>query len=204
MQHTRSTPETLTAAETARLLAETARSADDARDHLLFSMALGTGLRISELCALNVGDVKNGKGAKGLVELRAETTKRHKGGTIALPERLRRKVASFFAWKAERGESLAPNAPLFCSQHRALAGARLSSNGARDIFGRWQARLGFDRHVNFHMLRHTFATNLVRSNPRGGLRTVQLALRHSSSASTEVYTHPSTDDLLEAVQRVPC
>ena len=47
-------PETMTAAEQAALLRATAEAP---RDHLVYSMALGTGLRLSELLGLNVGDV---------------------------------------------------------------------------------------------------------------------------------------------------
>jgi integrase len=49
-------PETMTTAEQARLLRVTGRHPYP-RDHVLFSMALGTGLRLSELLGLNVGDV---------------------------------------------------------------------------------------------------------------------------------------------------
>jgi integrase/recombinase XerC len=47
-------PETMTAAEQAAILAATQ---DAPRDHVLYSMALGTGLRLNELLGLNVGDV---------------------------------------------------------------------------------------------------------------------------------------------------
>ena len=53
-------PETMTAAEQAALLWATA---EEPRDHVLYSMALGTGLRLSELVGLNVGDVSpDGRG----------------------------------------------------------------------------------------------------------------------------------------------
>jgi integrase len=104
MRHTNPAPKTLTGQEQLRLLRETVRRPEDLRDHILFAMALGTGLRVSELVALNVGDVRNGKGAKGLVTLRPETTKGNKGGEIALPERLRRKVSRFLKWKQDRRE----------------------------------------------------------------------------------------------------
>ena len=51
-------PETMTAAEQAALLRATASAP---RDHVLYSMALGTGLRLSELLGLNVGGVSGGR-----------------------------------------------------------------------------------------------------------------------------------------------
>ena len=102
MRHTQRAPTTLTDAEARALLDATGRADDDFRDHLLVSVALGTGLRVSEVVGLNVGDVRNGKGAKGLWTLRPEATKGNVGGTVALPDKLRRKVSRLLAWKGER------------------------------------------------------------------------------------------------------
>ena len=60
----RTTPKVLTDDEVRRLLAATSRSERDLRDHVLLTLALTTGLRVSELVALDVADVKNGKGVK--------------------------------------------------------------------------------------------------------------------------------------------
>ena len=57
-------PETMTVKEQARLLQETAAHSDP-RDHILYSMALGTGLRLRELLGLDVGDVSpNGRAVR--------------------------------------------------------------------------------------------------------------------------------------------
>ena len=78
-----------------------------------------------------------------------------------------------------------------------------ASDIAQETFARALAHIGDDVHsVASWLLK--IATNLVRANPRGGLRTVQLALRHSSLAMTEIYMHPSTDDLIAGVQGLPC
>ena len=206
MRHTSPAPKTLTEQEQLTLLRETTRSVDDFRDHMLFALALGTGLRVSELVALDIGDVRNGKGTKGLITLRPETTKGNKGGEVALPERLRRKLGRFLKWKAERGESMEPKAPLFCSRgggrSRAKKGARLSKAAAQASFRAWQERFGFDRRCTFHQLRHSFCTNLWRAT--GDIRLVQRAARHSSPVVTSIYAVPSTQDLVNAVQDLPC
>ena len=206
MRHTSQAPKTLTDQEQIKLLRETARRPEDLRDHLLFALALGTGLRVSELVALNVGDVKNGKGTRGLFELRPETAKGNKGGEVALPERLRRKLGRYLTWKAERGESLQPEAPLFCSRgggrSRSKSGTRLSRRTAQATFKAWQERLGFDRSCTFHQLRHSYCTNLWRAT--GDIRLVQKAARHSSPTVTAIYAVPGTEDLVRAVQDLPC
>ena len=112
MRHLSRTPDTLTVAESKALLEATGRGDGDLRDHIIFSIALGTGLRVSEISALNIADVANGRGAKGVWTLRPETTKGGRGGTVALPDRLRRKVSRFLTWKVAQGELVTPDAPL--------------------------------------------------------------------------------------------
>jgi integrase len=108
-------PQTLTEAEQRRLRRATAANP---RDHLIFSMALGTGLRLAELVGLDVGDVFFPGGApKGRVRLRREIAKRHRAGDVFLPDALGPKMRRFWRYKRLRRESLAPEAPLFCS-HR--------------------------------------------------------------------------------------
>ena len=194
------TPKTLTDDEVRRVLAASGRGDDDLRDHVLLLLAVSTGLRVSELVALDVGDLKNGKGVKTVVTLRPETTKGHREGEVVLPEKVRRKVVSFLAWKAQRGEALDDQAPLFASRgggrSGARSGSRLSVRSAEHIFSSWQTRAGLDRRLNFHALRHTFATRLLRETRN--LRLVQVACRHSSPTTTAIYTHPSVNDRLVA------
>ena len=206
MRHSQRAPTTLTDAETTMLLQATGRADGDYRDHMIISIALGTGLRVSEIVGLNVGDVKNGKGARGLWVLRPETTKGNVGGTVPLPERLRRKVSKFLGWKAEVGERLDDDAPVFVSRGGGRGGkrggGRLSVRTTQAVFTRWQVRCGFDRRVNFHCLRHTCATNLWRAT--GDIRLVQRIMRHASTQTTAIYTHPTDEDVLRAVQTLPC
>jgi hypothetical protein len=76
-------PETMTAAEQASLLKTTAVH-DDPRDHVLYSMALGTGLRLRELLGLNVSEVSpDGRQVRRRVVLDTTTTKgRPKRGSV--------------------------------------------------------------------------------------------------------------------------
>src|SRR5258706_9497408 len=88
-------PETMTAAEQARLLKVTAAH-DDPRDHVLYSMALGTGPRLRELLGLNVGDVSpDGREVRHRVVLHPATTKGGRKGEVFLPARLGTKMRRF-------------------------------------------------------------------------------------------------------------
>jgi site-specific recombinase XerC len=64
-----------------------------------------------------------------------------------------------------------------------------------EVIGR--AALGMK--VTPHMLRHTFATRLLKVT---NIRAVQQALGHASLNTTQIYTHPTTDELREAVDAV--
>jgi integrase len=202
MRSPASTPKTLADSEVRQVLVATGRAEADLRDHLLLLVAVSTGLRVSELVALNIGDVRNGKGVRSVVTLRAATTKGKKGGEVVLPEKVRRKVAAFLGWKRDRGELLDDEAPLFVSRGGGRAGAtsgsRLSVRSAERVFEVWQKRAGLDRRLNFHGLRHTFATRLLRETRN--LRLVQVACRHSSPNTTAIYTHPSVNDRVKAAE----
>jgi site-specific recombinase XerC len=189
-------PETMTAAEQAALLRATK---DAPRDHVLYSMALGTGLRLSELLGLNVGDVSpDGREVRMRVTLDPATTKGGRRGEVFLPARLIPKLRAFLACKAAHGESLDGDAPLFVSGQ----GRRLSPRAAQWRFAWWQRRAGFDRHYGFHQMRHSAVTNVYRATR--DLFLAQRFARHASPLTTIVYTHPADEELYEGVRDLPC
>ena len=81
-------------------------------------------------------------------------------------------------------------------------GRRLSLRQVRHGFTVWQDRAGFERRVTFHMLRHSAVTNLYALTK--DIRLTQRFARHRSLVTTMVYTHPSEDDLVRAVEGLRC
>ena len=125
--------------EQAKLLKVTGEHARGFRDHVLFALALGTGLREHEVLALDVGDItEDGSTVKRRITLRVfkRCTDRPAPQEIFLPDALHYKLGRLLAWKKRRGESLAPDAPLFVSRES----NRLSLRMARTAFRRWQQR----------------------------------------------------------------
>jgi site-specific recombinase XerC len=191
-------PETMTEAEQAQLLRVTAAH-DDPRDHVLYSVALGTGLRLRELLGLNVGDVSpDGRQVRRRVVLDPATTKGGRRGEVFLPARLQTKLRRFLAWKRSAGQPMSQDDPLFLSAQ----GRRLSPRAAQWRFRWWQERAGFDRGYNFHALRHSAITAVYRAS--GNLFLAQRFARHASPLTTIVYTHPSDDELYEGVRELLC
>src|SRR2546428_11280043 len=106
-------PQTLTQGEQKAILRATNRNL---RDHLIYSLALGTGLRLAEIVGLNVGDVYTPDGRpRNRVRLRAEIAKGGRAGDVFLPDTLVRKLKRFWTCKRRRRESRGPEDPLFCA-----------------------------------------------------------------------------------------
>lgn len=219
VKNTLRTVRTLSALEQRKALETIGEHRDGFRDYVIVSVALGTGLRETELAALDVGDVADviGKGAlevRRRVELRTFAHKgpapkkgraRPKTQRIFLSRVVRKKLAKFLGWKKREGESLAPAAPLFCagySSHAGKRGARIADRSLRHMWRTWQTRAGFKAPLfTFHELRHTFATTLA--NRTKDPRYVQRALRHANLETTKIYMQVTDDDLARALEEQP-
>ena len=189
-------PKTLRKDEQRRLL-RAVRSQGSPRDLALLTMALGTGLRLRELAGLNVGDVcPNGTGVAWKVALDPKITKGRRGGVAYLAPALREELARYLRWKRRAGEPLDTRSPLFLSSYK----RRLSLRRIQVLFREWQWAAGFVSLYNFHALRHTAITNVYRATK--DLYLTQRFARHSSPLTTTVYTHPSDEELYEAVRHV--
>jgi integrase len=93
------------------------------RDHLIVSLALGTGLRLAEIVGLNVGDVFAPDGTPRVrVRVRSAIAKGGRAADVFLPDRLVAKLKRFWRWKRDRGEDVSPGASLFANQ----SGRRIS------------------------------------------------------------------------------
>ena len=189
-------PQTLTTDEQTLILRTTAKHP---RDHLILSMALGTGLRLGEMVGLNVGDVYAPNGTpKTRVRIRREIAKRGRAGDVFLPDRLVPKLRRFWQFKKRRVEELEPDAPLFCAQSR----RRLSRRRVQFLWREWQKKAGFDRLYPFHAIRHTAVTSVYRQTR--DLFLAQRFARHASPLTTVVYTHPSDDEMNARLRGLEC
>lgn len=194
-------PRTFTELERKRLLKVSGEHRAGFRDHVIISLALGTGLREHELLALDLGDVYDTDGlTKRRVRLRVfkRSSAEPAVQEVVLPDLARAKLQKFRAWKQQQGESLAPDAPLFVSR----LGRRLSARQLRHAFGVWQARAGLERRLSFHALRHTACTTVYRATK--DIKVTQRFARHKSIVTTSIYSHPSDEDLVRAVRDLPC
>ena len=174
-------------------------TASNLRDHTIFSMPLGTGLRLAELVGLNVGDVYAPDGTPRVrVRIRPEIAKGGRAADVFLPDRLVTKLKRFRRFKRQRGESLDPGDPLFCNQ----SCRRISKRRVQFAWRTWQKKAGFDRLYPFHCTCHTAVTAVYRATH--DLFLAQRFARHVSPLTTVVYTHPSDEELHGKVRGLAC
>ncbi len=189
-------PPTLTADEQRAILRFTA---GNIRDHVIFSLALGTGLRLGEIVGLNVGDLFAADGTPRVrIRIRAEIAKGGRAGDVFLPDRLLPKLRRFWRLKVRRGEGLEPGDPLFCNQSR----RRISKRRVQYAWRTWQRRAGLDRLYSFHSLRHAAITSVYRMSR--DLFLAQRFARHVSPLTTTVYTHPSDEEMRGRTRQLFC
>jgi integrase/recombinase XerC len=158
------------------------------RDRVVLELLYATGIRVSELCGLDLSDVDDsrrvvrvfGKGAK------------ERSVPYGIPAQ-----QALDAWRRHGRPSLA-------RPHSGTAlllgakGARLQPAVARRLVSGYARALGLP-HVSPHGLRHSAATHLLEGG--ADLRSVQELLGHASLASTQIYTHVSVDRLRAAYRQ---
>lgn len=165
-----------------------------ARNRLAILLMLDAGLRVGELSSLLVQHLFFCGFPVGAIDLAARATKNNTPRTIPVSVRLSDSIwiMNEINWipKAFDPRDCAfaakPNPkPITVRQfQRIVHDVSLSSIG---------------HSIHPHILRHTFATKLMRVC---SIRVVQQLLGHRSLSSTEVYTHPNHDDLQKAINKI--
>jgi integrase/recombinase XerC len=156
------------------------------RDQLVLLTLAMTGLRRSELIALDWGDVAlDGPRPSLLVRCGKGGKPRRQPLPTQLAGRLER-------LHAQRDPS--PSDPVFCGLH----GARLQPAILADIIRRASSRAGISKHVTAHTLRHTAATWLRQAT--GDARLVAEYLGHADLSTVSRYAHVASEELHAATQ----
>ena len=158
------------------------------RDALIIELALGSGLRVSEMANLKIEDlyikrgqasiyVKNGKGGKDRV--------------VDIGSNLKKQILEFLDYRTM-------NSPYLFPSER---GEKMTRSGIQQVFKKWAKKSGISSHYSIHSLRHTYATNLYKASGYN-LRLVQKQLGHSSPSITQVYADVMNTDVVEALKNL--
>lgn len=164
------------------------------RNYLAGLLMLDSGLRCGEVVKLKVGDlVFKGMAVKSII-IRPEIAKNKKERVVPCSFRLMQAIEPMLAhWS-------------FLTEEHGTEFAFRRSGGDDHISVRQLERIiqkaalvAIGRRVHPHQLRHTFATRLMKVT---NTRTVQQLLGHSCLSSTQIYTHPSQEDRIDAIREV--
>jgi len=195
-------PETITIEQSERLLEKlgahtktTASKLKAIRNKAIALLMLDAGLRCGEVVALNIEDlVFNGTACDQIIH-KKRIAKKAGIRIIPVSPRLRKQVVLLIlSWWSPPSAGTEFPAFLTCpggSRLTVRQVQRLISQAACEIFG---------FKINPHMLRHTFASNLMRKT---NIRVVQTLLGHKCLSSTQIYTHPDAEDLHKAINGLP-
>jgi integrase len=147
--------------------------------HMLVELALGTGLRVSEIRRIKCGDLSIRSGTDAAIEITRSKRIRNARDRIFIPDGLAKHLREFIMWKRTIGEAIGPEDPLL-----------VSKRGPYSISGlqRLWIRAGEEaevRPLSIHKARHTAAVQLLEQT--GDIRLVQQVLGHTSITTTQIY-----------------
>lgn len=183
-KQTRKLPKTLDVDQLSGLLEAGASSLLEIRDLAMFELFYSSGLRLSELSALDLTDLD--------LPDNSLTVRMGKGGKSRILPVGSKAVTAIENWLQQRSIKIpAADSALFVSTR----GTRLGQRNIELRLEQWCKNKSIAEHIHPHMLRHSFASHLLESSQ--DLRAVQELLGHSNISTTQIYTHLDFQHLAE-------
>ena len=164
------------------------------RDKAILEVLFSTGLRVSELVSLNREQVNMDAGEFGVIG------KGGKARVVFLSKRAKEWLGKYFKMRND------PYRPLFIrySGPKAKDGlteekSRLSARSIERLIEKYRKKAGILFRIGPHILRHSFATDLLRQG--ADIRSVQDMLGHKNISTTQIYTHVTNIRLREVHEK---
>ena len=151
------------------------------RDYAIVNLLLRTGLRTIEIIRANVEDITF-KGSQRVLLIQGKG-RDEKDNFVVLTDKTYKPIAEYLATRGKVNSS----EPLFTSTSNNSNGERLTTRTISYIAKEGLKAIGLDnKSFTAHSLRHTTAVNILRGG--GSLEQAQMTLRHSTPATTQIYT----------------
>lgn len=158
-----------------------------ARDRAILELLYSSGLRLSELTGLSMGDID-------LADASMRVT--GKGRKERLLPVGRKAITALKSWLERRPQlTNIEERALFVSSR----GKRLGERSVQQRLDHWGRRQGISGKVHPHKLRHSFASHMLESS--GDLRAVQDLLGHEDISTTQIYTHLDFQHLMSVYEK---
>jgi len=184
-------PDALSISQVRHLIEQPAKSTtpDARRDRAMLELLYASGMRVTELVSLNLGDVDInncfvrcfGKGSKErMIPIYPQAAK--------IIDEYVKEVRPLWAHRETEKA-------LFLNQR----GERLTRQGLWQILKNYAKDAGLDKQVTPHTLRHSFATHMLSGG--ADLRSVQELLGHANISTTQIYTHLTSEHVRNTYEK---
>ncbi len=159
---------------------------EEARNHLMIDLFYQTGMRVSELCKVEMSDFDFSRRSLKVIG------KRDKERRIPLGDDI---IQTIKEYVRKRDEEVETSPRLFVRKN----GKWITSNDAYKVVHDYMSQVSTLKKRSPHVLRHTFASTLL--NNGADIYAVKELLGHASLAATEIYTHSSFEHLLKTYKQ---
>lgn len=184
----RKLPHFLTLDDIGRLLnAPSALDPLGLRDRAILETLYSAGLRVSELCGMNCEDVDL---AEGVIVVRGKG-KKERYALLGEPA-----IVAVTNWLAHRDSVAQGRGKVVEAVFLNKTGTRLTTRSVGRLLQKYLRQAGLDPRTSPHTLRHSFATHMLDAG--ADIRGVQELLGHKSLATTQIYTHVTTERLRQS------
>ncbi len=188
MRGGRNLPTVLTVDEIHAILASPGEDFTGLRDRVIFEVLYSTGCRLSELLGISINELNL---TERVIKIRG------KGGKdrfLFLTASAAESIGDYLPLRNLRVEQRTPGKEtdrLLINRN----GFPLTPQGVHYIFRQYTRKLGLQKHITPHTIRHSFATHILDNN--AGIRVVQELLGHERISTTQIYAHVSAKRLKE-------
>ena len=173
--------------EAAVIIAKSKAHQGPVRDNCIIELALGTGLRVSEIAALKIEDLDLKRGGNSLIVRHGKGDKQR---IVKFSSTLKTLIQEYLDYRTSDSEYLFP------SQRQ----DHMFPTAIQKVFKKWAKRSGLPSKFSIHSCRHFYASELLRVSKN--LRLVQQQLGHSSPQTTTVYAFALDEEITEAVEKL--
>ena len=173
--------------EAAVIIAKSKAHQGPVRDQCIIELALGSGLRVSELAALKIEDIDLKRGGNTLIVRHGKGDKLRQ---VKFSSRLKTLIQDYLDYRTSDSPYL------FTSERQ----DHMFPTAIQKVFKKWAKKAGLPSRYSIHSCRHYYATMLLKASKN--LRLVQVQLGHASASTSEIYSQVLDEEITEAVEKL--